>query len=117
LRGLAAVAGWRANFGLSAIGMAALALFVARTIPEPKVRYSQRPISSFRSWRKRRRSGETAYQVTIFATFNLFRTAMPLLLARRSRWRWRRRSLDASVIVGTFERERQGHSPRRSSLF
>lgn len=84
--GMAAVAGWRAIFGMSAIGMAALALLIARTVPErrpePNLRYGQLLLSSLsllaRTPAIRRR---TAYQATIFATFNLFWTAVPLLLA------------------------------------
>jgi predicted MFS family arabinose efflux permease len=84
--GLAAVAGWRAIFGLSTIGMAALALLLARTVPErrptPGLRYGQLLRSSLSLLVKtpiiRRR---TAYQATMFAVFNLFWTAVPLLLA------------------------------------
>ncbi|KQS03764.1 MFS transporter [Sphingomonas sp. Leaf357] len=86
--GLAAVAGWRAIFGLSAISMAALALLIARTIPErrpePELRYGQLLRSSLsllvNTPAIRRRA---AYQATMFATFNLFWTAVPLLLARQ----------------------------------
>ncbi|MDO6414157.1 MFS transporter [Sphingomonas sp. BIUV-7] len=86
--GLAAVAGWRAIFGVSALGMAALALLIARTVPErrpePVLRYGQLLLSSLSLLVKtpaiRRR---TAYQATMFATFNLFWTAVPLLLAGR----------------------------------
>ncbi|RZM33452.1 MAG: MFS transporter, partial [Sphingomonas sp.] len=84
--GLAALVGWRAIFGLSAIGMAALGLALAFTLPtrrpEPDLRYGQLLLSSLSLLVKtpaiRRR---TAYQATIFATFNLFWTAVPLLLA------------------------------------
>ncbi|WP_267382293.1 MULTISPECIES: MFS transporter [unclassified Sphingomonas] len=86
--GVAAVAGWRTIFGLAAIGMAALALLVSRTVPErrpqPDLRYGQLLRSSVRLLVNtpaiRRR---TAYQATMFAAFNLFWTAVPLLLARR----------------------------------
>lgn len=86
--GLAAIAGWRAIFGVSAIGMAALALLVLRTIPERRpttaLRYGELLRSSLsllvRNPAIRRR---TAYQAAIFAAFNLFWTAVPLLLASR----------------------------------
>lgn len=86
--GLAAIAGWRAIFGLSALGMAALALMIARTVPrwrpEPRLRYGQLLSSGLsllvNTPAIRRR---TAYQATMFATFNLFWTAVPLLLADR----------------------------------
>jgi len=86
--GLAAIAGWRAIFGLSAIGMAALALLIVRTVPqrrpEPDLRYGQLLLSSLsllvRTPEIRRR---TAYQATMFAAFNLFWTAVPLLLGAR----------------------------------
>jgi predicted MFS family arabinose efflux permease len=86
--GLAAVAGWRAIFGLSAISMAGVALLIARFVPERRaehdLRYGQLLLSSLSLLVKtpaiRRR---TAYQATIFAAFNLFWTAVPLLLATR----------------------------------
>ena len=86
--GLAAVAGWRAIFGLAAIAMAALALLIIRAIPErrpePTLRYGQLLLSSLSLLAKtsviRRR---TAYQSTMFAAFNLFWTTVPLLLATR----------------------------------
>lgn len=86
--GVAAIAGWRAIFGLSAFGMAALALLIWRTVPQrrptPALHYGQILLSSLSMLVKtsaiRRR---TAYQATIFAAFNLFWTAVPLLLAAR----------------------------------
>ena len=86
--GLAAAAGWRAIFLLSAIGMAALALVIARTVPkrrpDPRLRYGQLLRSSLSLlvntsaiWRR------TAYQSAMFASFNLFWTAVPLLLGRQ----------------------------------
>ena len=86
--GLAAVAGWRAIFGVSAIGMAALAVLIARTVPqrrpEPGLGYLPLLRSSLallvRTPAIRRR---TAYQAAMFAAFNLFWTAIPLLLASR----------------------------------
>jgi predicted MFS family arabinose efflux permease len=86
--GLAAVAGWRAIFAVSAISMAGVALLIARFVPErrpePDLRYGQLLLSSLSLLVKtpaiRRR---TAYQATIFAAFNLFWTAVPLLLATR----------------------------------
>ena len=86
--GIAAVAGWRTIFGLSAVAMAALALLIIRAVPErrprPDLRYGQLLRSSVLLLVKtpviRRR---TAYQATMFAAFNLFWTAVPLLLAGR----------------------------------
>ncbi|MBB5716735.1 MFS transporter [Sphingomonas aerophila] len=86
--GLAAVAGWRAIFGLSAIMMAVLAVVLARIVPErrpkPGLRYGQLLLSGLSMLAStpaiRRR---TAYQALLFASFNLFWTAIPLLLASR----------------------------------
>ncbi|WP_254602828.1 MFS transporter [Sphingomonas bacterium] len=86
--GLAAVAGWRAIFASAAVAMAALGMVLARMLPvyrpQSTLRYGQTLASSLsllvRTPMVRRR---TAYQTLIFATFNLFWTAVPLLLARR----------------------------------
>lgn len=86
--GIAAIAGWRMIFALSAVGMAALALLIFRAVPErhprPDLRYGQLLRSSVallvRTPTIRRR---TAYQAMMFAAFNLFWTAVPLLLAAR----------------------------------
>jgi predicted MFS family arabinose efflux permease len=86
--GLAAIAGWRAIFGVSALAMAALALLLARTLPtrkpQPGLHYGQILASSLQllvhTPAIRRR---TAYQAAMFACFNLFWTAVPLLLAQR----------------------------------
>jgi predicted MFS family arabinose efflux permease len=83
---LAAIAGWRAIFGVSAIAIAALGVVLARTIPTRHPRtvlhYGQilRSSLSLLVWTPaiRRR---TAYQALMFAAFNLFWTAVPLLLA------------------------------------
>jgi predicted MFS family arabinose efflux permease len=84
--GLAALAGWRAIFGVSTLAMAALGLLLAHALPErrpaPGIRYGEVLASSLsllvRTPVIRRR---TAYQATMFAAFNLFWTAVPLLLA------------------------------------
>ncbi len=86
--GLASVAGWRAIFAVSAVAMVALALLLAKMLPErrpsPGLGYGQILASSFRLLARtpaiRRR---TAYQATMFAIFNLFWTAVPLVLARQ----------------------------------
>ncbi|TCQ00752.1 putative MFS family arabinose efflux permease [Sphingomonas sp. PP-F2F-A104-K0414] len=86
--GLASVAGWRAIFAVSAVAMVALALLLAKMLPErrpsPGLGYGQILASSFRLLARtpaiRRR---TAYQATMFAIFNLFWTAVPLVLARK----------------------------------
>lgn len=85
---LAAIAGWRAIFGLSALAMAALGVLLAATVPERRptsgLRYGQVLMSGLSLLRRtpaiQRR---TAYQALIFAAFNLFWTAVPLLLAQR----------------------------------
>ena len=84
--GLASVAGWRAIFAISAVAMVALAVLLAKMLPErrpnPGLGYGQILASSFsllaRTPAIRRR---TAYQATMFAIFNLFWTAVPLVLA------------------------------------
>jgi len=86
--GLAAIAGWRAIFGVSAFAMVGLVLLIVRTVPErrprPDLRYGQLLLSSLSLLRDspviQRR---TAYQALLFAAFNLFWTAAPLLLAQR----------------------------------
>lgn len=85
---LAAVAGWRAIFGVSSVAMVVLALLLARLLPTRRpasgMHYGQILASSLsllvRTPVVRRR---TAYQAILFATFNLFWTAVPLLLADR----------------------------------
>jgi hypothetical protein len=83
---LASFAGWRAIFAVSAVAMVALALLLAKMLPErrpsPGLGYREILASSFGLLVKtpaiRRR---TAYQATVFAIFNLFWTAVPLVLA------------------------------------
>lgn len=85
---LAAIAGWRAIFAVSAVLMVALGVALARLLPtrqpRPGMHYGQILSSSLsllvRTPAIRRR---TAYQTLLFATFNLFWTAIPLLLAQR----------------------------------
>lgn len=85
---LAAVAGWRAIFGLSALALALLAAVLTRVLPtrqpEPGLHYGQILASSLALLRRssvlRRRA---AYQCALFAAFNMFWTAVPLLLAQR----------------------------------
>jgi predicted MFS family arabinose efflux permease len=85
---LAAFAGWRAIFGVSAAIMVALGLLLARAlprrIPPAGLHYGQLLVSTVSllvgTAIIRRR---TAYQMAIFATFNLFWTAVPLLLAKQ----------------------------------
>ncbi len=86
--GLAAIAGWRTIFGVSAVAMAVLGLVLARTLPErrpkPGLRYGQILLSSVSLLANSRIiQRRTAYHATIFAMFNLFWTAVPLLLAGR----------------------------------
>lgn len=86
--GLAALAGWRAIFAVSSLAMIALGLVLARLLPtrrpKPGLHYGQILLSSIRLLVRipivRRR---TAYQAILFAAFNLFWTAVPLLLATR----------------------------------
>jgi len=85
---VAALAGWRAIFGLSALALAVLAAVLARVVPirrpEPGLHYGQILASSLSLLRRspvlRRRA---AYQSALFAAFNMFWTAVPLLLAQR----------------------------------
>jgi predicted MFS family arabinose efflux permease len=85
---LAAIAGWRAIFAASAMAMVVLGLVLARLLPSRRpaagMHYGQILQSSLsllvRTPAVRRR---TAYQAILFATFNLFWTAVPLLLAER----------------------------------
>lgn len=86
--GLAALAGWRAIFAAASLAMVVLGLVLARLLPtrrpEPGLHYGQILLSSIlllvRIPVVRRR---TAYQAILFAAFNLFWTAVPLLLASR----------------------------------
>ena len=86
--GLAAFGSWRMIFGVAAILMVLLGLLLARDLPvrRPATRMSYgRIIASsilalVRTPSVRRRA---AYQVALFGTFNLFWTAVPLLLAQR----------------------------------
>lgn len=85
---LAAVAGWRAIFAAASLAMVALVLVLARLLPVRRptsyLHYGQILVSSLsllmRTPVVRRR---TAYQAILFAAFNLFWTAVPLLLASR----------------------------------
>ncbi|WCT79223.1 MFS transporter [Novosphingobium humi] len=85
---LAAIAGWRAIYAVSALSMAALAVMLAKTLPErrptARLRYGELLRSSLslliRTPGIRRR---TVYQAALFAAFNMFWTAVPLLLTRR----------------------------------
>jgi MFS family permease len=85
---LAAVAGWRAIFIVAAVLTGALALVLARIVPErrPTKGPGYRALlgSSLtllvRNPAIRRR---TAYQAAMFAAFNMFWTAVPLVLARQ----------------------------------
>jgi len=79
--------GWRAIFWLSAVVMAALGLLLARALPrrkpQPGAHYGQILLSMLRLLATtpvlRRRA---AYQALMFAAFNLFWTAVPLMLMR-----------------------------------
>ncbi len=85
---LAAVAGWRAIFGVSAGLMVVLGVVLARLLPtrkpRPGMHYGAILASSLsllvRTPAIRRRA---AYQTLLFTTFNLFWTAIPLLLGDR----------------------------------
>jgi predicted MFS family arabinose efflux permease len=86
--GLAVIGGWRLIFGVSAVASLALAAVLAFALPQrrpaPGLHYGQILQSSLllllRTPVIRRR---TAYQASLFAAFNLFWTAVPLLLARQ----------------------------------
>ena len=85
---MAALAGWRAIFAVASLAMLALGLVLARLLPirrpKPGLHYGQILLSSIRLLVRtpvvRRR---TAYQAILFAAFNLFWTAVPLLLSTR----------------------------------
>lgn len=84
---IAAVAGWRAVFVVSAIAMAAIGAVLAAKLPQrrPAVRMSYGAIlaSSFGTFgRYRQLRLRTAYQSLLFLAFNLFWTAAPLTLYR-----------------------------------
>ncbi len=86
--GLAVIGGWRLIFGASAAASLILAAVLAFALPQrrptPGLHYGQILHSSLtlllRTPVIRRR---TAYQMSLFAAFNLFWTAVPLLLARQ----------------------------------
>jgi len=86
--GLAAFGSWRTIFGVAAVAMVLLGLLLARDLPErrPTIRmgYGRIIASSIailaHTPAVRRRA---VYQIALFGTFNLFWTAVPLLLAQR----------------------------------
>jgi predicted MFS family arabinose efflux permease len=85
--GLAALAGWRAIFGVSAALMVVLGVALARMLPvrrpAPGMHYGAILASSIsllvRTPAIRRRA---TYQALLFASFNLFWTAIPLFLGQ-----------------------------------
>lgn len=84
---LAAGFGWRAIFWVSAVGMVAMGVLLARMLPERRPRTTmhygqilQSTIGLLAHPVIRRRA---AYQATMFAAFNLFWTATPLFLAQQ----------------------------------
>ncbi len=85
---IAAIAGWRAVFGVAALFMVVLALMFRRRLPHrrpaPGLRYGQILFSMARLLATERVLQKRAlYQALMFAAFNVFWTAVPLLLAHR----------------------------------
>ena len=85
---IAEIAGWRAVFGLSAALMVALGIWLARALPERRPTSGHGYGEILRSMghillteRKLQRRG--LYQGLVFVIFNIFWTAVPLLLADR----------------------------------
>ncbi|QJU58775.1 MFS transporter [Sphingomonas sp. AP4-R1] len=86
--GLAALAGWRTIFGVSGLALAVLFAVLAVTLPERRPPHRIRYGEILRSGllllaRTRIIQRRTAYQAAMFAAFNLFWTAVPLVLASR----------------------------------
>ncbi|WBO21013.1 MFS transporter [Sphingomonas abietis] len=85
---IAEVAGWRAVFGVSAVLMVVLGLWLARALPERRPTSGQGYGHILRSMghillRERKLQRRAAYQGFVFAIFNIFWTSAPLLLADR----------------------------------
>jgi len=85
---IAEVAGWRAVFGTSAVLMALLGIWLARALPERRPTSGHRYGEILRSMAhilvtERRLQRRGLYQGLVFAIFNIFWTAAPLLLADR----------------------------------
>lgn len=83
---IAEVAGWRAVFGVSAVAMLVLGLWLARELPERRPRsghgYGEILLSMWHILKRERPLQRRAvYQGFVFAIFNLFWTSVPLLLA------------------------------------
>ncbi|MCU4158675.1 MFS transporter [Acidiphilium sp. AL] len=100
---IAYAAGWRAVFGLSAVGMAGLALLLRARLPRltPKADHSYVSLiaSLFVLYvtepTLRRRA---AYQCAAFGAFSLYWTAVPLLLA--SEFHYTQRGIAVFALVG-----------------
>ncbi len=89
---LAASFGWRTVFEVSCVGMMVLAVVLRRVLPvrdpgldhpDHRPRYGQLLASMLRMLRLRTLQRRIAYQMLAFAAFNLFWTAIPLMLAER----------------------------------
>lgn len=79
--------GWRAVFGVAACGMLVLSLLLGRVLPRrqpaPGMHYGQILGSMGRLLGEPVLRRRAAYQGLVFCAFNLFWTAVPLLLAHR----------------------------------
>ncbi len=84
---VAASFGWRTIFYASSLAMLLLALVLRRVLPvwqpKPGPHYGQILASMLRMLRLRTLQRRIAYQMLAFAGFNLFWTAVPLMLASR----------------------------------
>jgi predicted MFS family arabinose efflux permease len=85
---IAEIAGWRAVFGTSAALMVALGFWLARALPERRPASGQGYGAILRSMghmliTERKLQRRALYQGFVFAIFNIFWTAAPLLLADR----------------------------------
>jgi predicted MFS family arabinose efflux permease len=85
---IAEVAGWRAVFGISAVAMVVLGLWLARALPERRPAGGHSYGAILRSMahmlrHERLLQRRAVYQGLVFATFNIFWTASPIVLTQR----------------------------------
>jgi len=85
---IAELAGWRAVFGVSAAAMVVLGLWLARALPERRPASGHGYGAILRSMahmlgHERMLQRRAVYQGLVFATFNIFWTASPIVLTQR----------------------------------